>query len=286
MTMTNRTLSGAMGVLLLATDCASRAPARVTAPSPPPAGHENLNAVAWVQTAAEFEGLARQAYAAARAGLARGLADPAWSAVVEQPAPAPGLPPAIVVDVDETVLDNVVFQVRLILSGREYSEPVWREWVEERKAAALPGAVEFLSEADATGVTVFYVTNREAASESATRENLARLGFPLDRGGRDTVLCRGERPEWAGTDKSTRRGEVAREYRVLLLVGDDLGDFIGAGGLPAERAQRAAAYATWWGSRWIALPNPMYGSWERAVMAPAPGLPDDPAARKRARLQP
>jgi acid phosphatase len=190
------------------------------------------------------------------------------------------------VDVDETVLDNVVFQARLIQSGRAYSEPVWREWVEERKATALPGAVEFLREADASGVTVFYVTNREATSEAATRENLARLGFPLDRGGRDTVLCRGERAEWAASDKASRRAEVARDFRILLLVGDDLGDFLGAAGsLPADRERAAAQYATWWGSRWIVLPNPMYGSWERAVMAPAPGLPDDPAARKRARLE-
>jgi len=286
-----------MAALVLAAGCAGRGPGRVaTTPAPTaspastatarPTEHENLNAVLWVQTAVEYEASARQAYAAARAALASALADPSWSAAIEQRGAGAGLPPAVVLDLDETVLDNAVFQARLIETGAAYSEAVWRGWVEERHATAIPGALEFVREAEARGVTVFYVTNREAVSEAATRENLDRLGFPLGPPARDTVLCRGERPDWAGSDKSSRRAAVAREYRILQLVGDDLGDFLPqARGLPEQRRERAAPYGGWWGTRWIVVPNPMYGSWERAVTDEAPGLPGDSAGRKRARLR-
>jgi acid phosphatase len=249
-------------------------------------GHENLNAVLWVQTATEYEASARQAYAAARTALSHALETPSWSAAIEQQGGGAGLPPAVVLDLDETVLDNGVFQARLIETGAAYSESSWREWVEERQATAVPGALAFVRDAESRGVTVFYVTNREAGSEPATRENLERLGFALGPAGRDTVLCRGERPEWTGSDKSSRRINLAREYRILLLVGDDLGDFLPhARGMPEQRRERAAPYAHWWGTRWIVVPNPMYGSWERAVTDEATGAPSDPAQRKRARLR-
>jgi acid phosphatase len=249
--------------------------------------HENLNAVVWQQTAIEYQALARQAYAAAAAGLDRAMADPAWSAAIEQQGTlAGGLPPAVIVDVDETVVDNSAFQARLIQNGGSYSEPLWRAWVEERAARAVPGALEFARAADARGVTIFYVTNRDAVSEPPTRENLQRLGFPLDRGGRDTVLTRGERPEWSASEKSPRRALVAKDFRILLLIGDDLGDFLpDARGTVDQRAQRAGPYQQWWGTRWIVLPNPMYGSWELAVMAPSPAAPADATARKRAHLR-
>ena len=129
----------------------------------------------------------------------------------------------------------------------------------------IPGALEFTRAAAAKGVTVFYVTNRDRALEQATRDNLAKFGFPLDPS-RDTVLTRAERPEWTSSDKSSRRSVVAQDFRILLLVGDDFGDFVqGARGTLAARKALDEANAAMWGVKWIALPNPMYGSWKTAA---------------------
>jgi 5'-nucleotidase (lipoprotein e(P4) family) len=115
------------------------------------------------------------------------------------------------------------------------------------------------------GVTVFYVTNRSHTVEESTRRNLEKLGFPLDAG-RDTLLTRGEREDWKDSDKAARRAEIASQFRILLLVGDNLGDFLtGEMASLAERAALAAKHQQNWGTRWIMLPNPQYGSWEGAI---------------------
>jgi predicted secreted acid phosphatase len=95
---------------------------------------------------------------------------------------------------------------------------------------------------------------------------------------------RNERPEWAASDKTVRRAHVARTHRILLLIGDDLGDFVPADGTSAQRDARLEPHAAAWGTRWIVIPNPMYGSWERAVLASQPGA--GPLEKKAAALQP
>ena len=152
---------------------------------------------------------------------------------------------------------------------------------QEARATAIPGSTGFTQYAEKRGVTVFYITNRTANVEDATRRNLGALGFPLTAG-IDTVLTRAERPEWQASAKGARRAHVARDYRIVLLVGDDLGDFVvDASGTSQERAARAAPQADWWGRRWIMLPNPTYGSWERAIIGNGP----DPIAAKRRALK-
>jgi acid phosphatase len=109
------------------------------------------------------------------------------------------------------------------------------------------------------------VTNRDTAEETGVRHNLDKLGFPVITDG-DNVLLRGEKPEWT-SDKSSRRAFVAASYRILLLLGDDLNDFTNAREkTQAERDAIVAERKDWWGSRWIMIPNPMYGSWERAAI--------------------
>jgi acid phosphatase len=245
------------------------------------AAHENLNAVLWVQTALEYEASALQAFRLAQMQLDAALADPRWTAAIEQQGDASNLPPAVIVDVDETVLDNSYYQARMIRDNASYASATWDPWVEEARATAVPGAVEFAQYAAKKGVTVFYVTNRTANLEAATRRNLAAENFPLT-GTVDTVLVRGERPEWSASAKGPRRAFVAGTYRILLLVGDDLGDFVVDGsGTPEERETRAAAQSDWWGRRWIMIPNPTYGSWERAIT----GSAADPNAARRNALR-
>src|SRR5262249_31129368 len=148
--------------------------------------------------------------------------------------------------------------------GVPYSEDNWNKWCEERKARAIPGAVEFLKYATSRGVTPVYITNRDHAVEAATRDDLARLGIPVDASS-DTVLTRHENG-WDASDKSARRQAVAASYRVLLLVGDNFEDFVaGTRASIAERAALEEKYEMNWGTKWIVLPNPTYGSWEQAV---------------------
>jgi 5'-nucleotidase (lipoprotein e(P4) family) len=231
------------------------------------AGVENLNSVLWVQTSGEYEAIARQSYVLAGQMLERALADPGWTAALEQGASYRDLPPAVILDVDETVLNNSAYQAGLVLDGKVYDSDSWNEWCQQVRATAIPGAVGFTRRARDKGVAVFYVTNRRKVVEEATRENLTKLGFPLESpGDSDRVWTRGEHGNEDG-DKSERRRNIASQYRVLLLIGDNLDDFLSLGRAPAEERRRAIDdYASYWGTRWIVLPNPQYGSWEGAVL--------------------
>ena len=262
---------------------------RVTAPPPPvtiattpaaaiaPASNEAiLFATLWVQTAAEYKAAALQAFGGATRALDANLAVADLTAAVEQTGSFQPLSPAVVVDIDETMLDNSPFEARLIQDGKTYSEELWGEWVAERSARAIPGAAEFARHAADRGVVVYYVSNRAGAAEEATRANLRAAGFPVDERF-DTVLLRGEKEEWKASDKSSRRATVAARHRILLLIGDDLGDFLpNVRTTPAERDAMIDRYASYWGTRWFMIPNPMYGSWEGALTSGAP-----PAERKK-----
>ena len=259
-----------LAALLVSGSCASRSTTPTTPPAAAPsetrATHENLNAVVWMQTALEYEASALQAYRTAQTQLDAALKDPSWTAAIEQTGDFGKLPPAVVLDIDETVLDNSYFQARQVRDRFDFNEERWAAWVRETRATAIPGAREFTQYAAKNGIAVFYVTNRMAPLEEATRKNLAAQGFPLNDKV-DTVLTRGERPEWQASGKGPRRAQVARDYRILLLIGDDLGDFVvNAAGTTEERHARTAPNGEWWGRRWIMLPNPTYGSWERAVI--------------------
>jgi acid phosphatase len=243
-----------------------------------------LSAVLWVQSSAEYEAAATGIYGAATRVLELGWADSSWTAATEQEGDYRRLPAAVIVDVDETVLDNTPYQARLIEDGALYGPVSWGAWVAEAQAPAVPGALEFTRAAARTGVTVFYVTNRDSALEDATRANLERLGFPFAEG-TDVILTRGERSQW-GSDKSTRRAHVAQSFRIVLLVGDDLNDFVAADRASVtERSALVQRYRAYWGTRWIVLPNPMYGSWERSLIGNVDLSEDDVLQLKRRRLE-
>lgn len=216
--------------------------------------------------------------------LDKALADRSWTAALEQTGDFTQLPLAIISDVDETLVDNSPAQARAIRRNLGYFDrTLWNEWVNERGSSALPGAVEFARYAASRGVTIFYVTNRTHEEEPATRDNLTRLGFEVKNLSglgpelEDTLLTRGPSPE-----KRERRAAVARHYRILLLLGDDLGDFLPeirttVGG----RAAKSLPHEKMWGDRWIVLPNPSYGSWEGAVTGSRPGLADEETLRRK-----
>lgn len=230
---------------------------------------DSLLAVAWTQTSVEHDAIFLQAYHAAGEQLAAALADSGRDALVpaERRNDYRALPPAIILDIDETVLDNSPYQARLIRSGSVYDDATWADWVREEAATALPGAVEFTQRADRAGVRVFYISNRDHTLDAATLANLRAAGFPVF--GAEAFLGLGaELPgcTQVGTQKTCRRQLVARDYRVLMQFGDQIGDFMPiTDNSLSGRASAASAHADWFGERWFMLPNPTYGSWQPAL---------------------
>ncbi|MBB5209592.1 5'-nucleotidase, lipoprotein e(P4) family [Chiayiivirga flava] len=267
-------------------------PVRDTAPADRPAAaaaHDNLNATLWMESAAEYEAAVRGAYTAAKRSLDTALATPSWHALPRGEAPLgfESLPPAIIVDADETFISNEPFQARVIRDAvKDFDYDRWLAWTNERKATALPGAVDFAQYVASRGVTIFYVTNRDYPAEyESTVANLRAQGFPVaDDAG--NVLLRGT-PRAPSKEKGERRKLVAQTHRVLLLLGDNLGDFLdGINAGTQQRRNVMAPYAAWWGERWFMLPNPSYGSWESAVMKDCGERADtDPTGCKRDALR-
>lgn len=240
--------------------------------------HEVLNSVLWVQTSAEFWALASTTYRNAQVVLEQAMSQKSWSAALEQKPGYENLPPAVILDLDETVLDNSASEGQLVLDRTVYSQDTWSTWVHTVAAAATPGAQSFIAGAEKKGVKVFFVTNRSLSEQEDTLKNLAALKIMASD---DTVLCSGENG-WT-SDKSARRAEIAKSYRVLLLVGDDMNDFVSTAKLtPEQRVALAKAHADRWGKSWILLPNATYGSWERALF---PGLTKDEDILLRKRQQ-
>jgi 5'-nucleotidase (lipoprotein e(P4) family) len=270
--------------------CGCASAGRTSQPVPPASGaaslaatssrdtHEGLNSVLWMQTSAEFWALTTAAYHSAEVRLSQALKDPSWTAALEQAAGHETLPPAVILDLDETVLDNSPAQAQITLERTVYQQDLWSAWVEKMAAAAIPGAQSFIAFAEQNGVRVFFVTNRAASEQDATLKNLSALGIAASD---ETVLSTGENG-WT-SDKTARRAQIARSYRVLLLVGDDMNDFVATARLsPSERVALAKNHAERWGRSWILLPNAMYGSWERALY---PGLTNDAEILQRKRAQ-
>src|SRR5438552_12168234 len=152
-----------------------------------------LNAVLWMQRSVEYKATALTAFALARIRLEQALTDPRWtSAPKEQTGNYQTLPPAIVLDVDESIVDNSAYQAWMALKDTTFDPKTWNAYVNTVSSLAIPGAVEFAKYAESKGVKVFYISNRTAEEEEATRKNLAKSGFPLDDK-IDTVLMTRER---------------------------------------------------------------------------------------------
>jgi len=263
-------------VVLLLAGCqtlTTSAPAVVTTPTAatdagPPA-NDNFNALVWFQQSAEYRLVTGEIWRSALAPLDKAIKTPDWDALptADRDTPARGLPPAIIVDVDETVLDNSIYEARQIRDGKDFDKASSEQWVNEQAAPAVPGAVEFLQAAAHRGVSVFYVSNRDVSQTDATLENLRKRGFPV--GDASQLLFAGTVVpgcEQVGASKACRRRLIGRTHRVLMLFGDQLGDLVNiASNTPAGREQAIAPYLGWVGERWFVLPNPMYGSWLQSL---------------------
>ena len=227
----------------------------------------------WVNHAAEYEALTRQAYQSATDSLAEFIENPLWSAHPGQQ-DAGNLPTAVILDVDETVMNNSKFQISF---ERPFSNSKLEKWNDEHISDPVPGVMEFVTAARAASVDVFFVTNRPCRPvdssvdpcpqrKSAIRD-IGELGIDTDAA---HVLLSEER----GWDRAkiARRDHIAKTHRIIMLFGDDLGDFVpcvrtklyGPCTEPATKANRTSLVrenSRYWGKGWYILPGPMHGSW-------------------------
>jgi acid phosphatase len=250
------TLRAALAATLLAC-MASATPAQTPQ-------HDLLTATLWMQRSVEYKANSLAIFALARIRLDQALADKNWTgAPVEQTGAYQDLPPALVLDLDETLIDNSRFQAWMVINDKAFSSSVYTPFVNAEVSEAVPGALDFLKYAESKGVKLFYVSNRTAEEEAGTRRNLERLGFPMG-GNVDTFLFTRKKPDW-GSAKGTRRAFITKDYRVLLNLGDNFGDFSDAyRGSEAERLKAYEDNKERWGREWIMLANPTYGSFETA----------------------
>ena len=206
----------------------------------------------WMRTSAEYRALAYQGYNVAMNAVKMAVTDPSHQRK----------PLAIVLDADETVVDNTKLMGESIVNGNgRFDAPWWRQAVHQGKSQAMPGAVEFLNEVHKQGVEIFYVSNRYApVNLDVTIQNFKELGFPsVDK---DHVLLFEK-----DSDKQPRFDAIAKKYYVVLYMGDNAGDFpIGTKGKTlAERNGIIDAHKEDFGTTFVVFPNPAYGSWVSAL---------------------
>jgi 5'-nucleotidase (lipoprotein e(P4) family) len=231
--------------LLLGAAC-SMPRSSTPAPLAQPAASDSLpNDVKWVRKSAEYRALTRQVYATAGERLpelARGMPAQSW---------------AVILDADETVLDNSEFQRRLAVAHAPYDSNSWTAWVNERAALAVAGAVEFTKLVHSLGGRIAIVTNRSMAQCDATRENLRAIGIETD-----VVLCQppgegNKNPRFERVSSGTAAPGIPA-LTVIEWLGDNIQDF------PAltQAVRTDSTVLGQFGRRFFVLPNPMYGSWE------------------------
>lgn len=256
---------------LLLTHTAQAQTARAQSDQLPQADNEyQTGAVLWQQSGAEVRALQYQAFFLARLMLDRDLRA---RGVVNKKR-------AVVVDVDETVLDNSRYQAGSIIRRQGFTAAGWTDWCNRAQASAIPGAVDFLKYAASRGVRVFYVTNRREPEKNGTITNLKHEGFPGVSD--ETVLVRMD-----VSSKELRRQMISKRYRVVLLCGDNLADFsnLFEGRTAAERAAAVEKARQEFGTQFIVLPNPMYGDWENVIYGPGQLSEAEKAARRKSALK-
>lgn len=215
-----------------------------------------LLSVLWFQKSAEMKALYFQGYNIAQKTLAEKIKNQTSEK-----------PKAVVMDIDETVLDNSPSEVYLIENNIPFSDEVWKKWVNMASAKACPGALEFTKFAESLNVEVFYVTNRDMPEEfDPTIRNLRDVGFPFTDN-KHLVL------NSDGSSKEVRRKAISENYDILLFIGDNLADFdVVFDKRGSDQGSVAVTEnAEKFGKDFIILPNPMYGPWVNAAIKNAEG---------------
>ncbi|WP_143304981.1 5'-nucleotidase, lipoprotein e(P4) family [Chitinophaga vietnamensis] len=244
--MMRKILAGAIVLGMFA--CKSTQPVASTPAATTLAPQGAAWAALWQQQSGEYKALCLQAYQLAAWRLDQYLTQHSDK------------PLAVVTDIDETVLDNSPYSVHQALSGKTYDDKSWMEWTAKAACDTVPGAPAFFKYAASKGVKVFYITNRAESERVVTLKNLQQYHFPYAD---DQHLFL----KTTTSGKEARRQQVAKDYDIILLFGDNLSDFSAIFDKKPvdERNANVLNTASSFGSRFIVLPNPMYGDWEGAL---------------------
>ena len=252
------TISSVLATVVLATGCAQKTEEKkeenksgdnkITLTYDQLRSRENTMGTLWYQNAAEVDALYQQGYNVATNKLKELLKQPT------------NKPYSIVLDIDETVLSNIPFQVKMIKDGTAFNPKLWDEWVQKAEAKPVAGAKEFLQFADKNKVQIYYISDRTDAQVDATIKNLEAQGLPVQ--GRDHLMFKKE----GDKSKEGRRQEVLKHTNLVMLFGDNLVDFAEfSTKSEADRDKMFEQLKAEFGDKFIIFPNPMYGSWESAV---------------------
>lgn len=212
---------------------------------------QSVLAVNWFQQSGEYQALAHQAFNSAQRAF-------------DQAKPAAGKKKAVVVDLDETMLDNSAYSGWQAQQGKPFAAASWAAWSQTGQALAVPGAVQFANYVNSHGGTMFYVSNRKQSEYAATVANMQKLGF-TGMSEHTVLLSQDSSNKQARFDRIKNAG-----YDIVVYAGDNLNDF-GAATYHKDNAQRRAfvsANQDKFGTEFIVLPNPLYGDWESGM---APG---------------
>ena len=207
-----------------------------------------IYATAYVQRSAEYRALCLQAF-----NIAHLRVDELMLTQTEKPK-------AIVTDIDETILNNSAYEAHQTLQGKDYEADSWYEWSGMIKADTVPGGLAFLIYAASKGIEIFYITNRSERERAFTLKNLQKFNFP----NADSAHLF---PAKNTSSKEERRKNIAATHSIVMLLGDNLGDFsfLFDKKNPNEREQNVNSVAGEFGKRFIVLPNPEYGDWESSL---------------------
>ena len=224
-----------------------------------------LMATLFVQQSAEYRALCYQAYNMAKFRLDEKLKLYQGDKKL-----------AVVVDIDETVLDNSPFSAKSIIENTNYPM-YWDEWCKMAKAKSVPGALAFLKYAESKGVETFYISNRKVHLTPATLKNLQNNGFPFA----DSLHLFLRTAE---SDKKARRNMVKETHDILLFFGDALGDFDSGFDSHITKSRNALVVDLLndFGDDYIVLPGPTYGTWMNSLTNGVPkGLDMDSVYKSR-----
>lgn len=185
---------------------------------------------------------------------------------------------AVITDIDDTIVDTSQYTTQIIAAGEERHTPSWNKWVMENTGRPLPGAVEFMNYVVNQGGDVYYITNRQTPVKDATINALATLGFP--QANSEHVFVRDKN---LPRSKEGRRQIVAKDHKIALLMGDNLEDFsdVFEPTSTTDRMNAVHKESTKFGTYYIVLPNPMYGTWERAIYHSKSGLTPEEKEKMR-----
>ncbi len=220
-----------------------------------------IGAILFMQKAAEYRALCLQAFNWGKRTL-----DDDDKTKKKLPKAQKKMPRAVVVDIDETMLDNSPAQAFGAKNRLPFDLKSWYAWGEMRKAKAIPGALDFANYAKQRGVRVFYVSNRDDVQLQATMDNLKAVGFPDISEENVRLRQRDANGKYVST-KEPRRLAIAEKYRIVILMGDNLNDLsnVYEQKTVADRFAEVDQAKDLWGNKFIVLPNAMYGEWESAI---------------------